>query len=390
MIAAMADHTRLQRRSAVRRARGHDDERTSGDRVEGIELEHAVRRPGDATAGKVIALQQAAGNAAVAGLVQPATIVQRQEWGAKYKSRRARPGALPYDEYKARIGQPGESEKFAPALQAASEWGGHELETVGLSRTELGEILLAERPQDPDAVAGHEQRLDKYLPEINAAFEIMKIDTVEAQADYLAHAAGESGTLSKLTEVGADKRPYAPFQGRGPVQVTWEHGYVQTIAYLETRAEELAAQADQASAEEQGLGGEGGASIPGGSDKLRRQADVARRAVDAIKLDPAEAANSEYAFLFSAAFMQMAGGVRSSARLGQTAGFAGNSAEDRWVTGRSTSLAAGLAKALADKDTAAESDMRSTLARAKVKRETYARAVAVLWPRRREALETAP
>jgi hypothetical protein len=170
------------------------------------------------------------------------------------------------------------------------------------------------------------------------------------------------------------------------VQVTWESGYVQTIAYLETRAEELAAQADQASAEEQGLGGEGGASIPGGSTKLRKQADLARRAVDAIKQDPTEAANPDYAFLFSAAFMQMAGGVRSSARLGQTAGFAGNSAEDRWVTGRSTSLEAGLAKALAEKDTAAQNDMRSTLARAKVKRETYARAVAVLWPRRREAM----
>jgi len=381
MIGSMSDHAPIQRRRGVRSAGHRDDERGLA-----LDLEHALRHPGEAAVHEVIGLQQVAGNTAVTGLVRPAPSVQRAEWGAKYKSRRARPGALPYDQYKARIGQPGESEKFAPALQAASEWGGHELETIGLSRTELGQILLPEKPDDPDAVAGHEKRLDQYAPQINAAFEIMKIDTVEAQADYLGHAAGESGTLTNLTEVGADKRPYAPFQGRGPVQVTWESGYVQTIAYLETRAEELAAQADQASAEEQGLGGEGGASVPGGSAKLREQADLARKAVDAIKQDPAEAANPDYAFLFSAAFMQMAGGVRSSARLGQTAGFAGNSAEDRWVTGRSTSLQAGLEKAIAEKDTAAQSDMRSTLARAKIKRETYARAVSVLWPRRREAV----
>jgi hypothetical protein len=213
----MTDRRRLPSRASSRRAAAPEDDRALADRGSGMAIEHVVTRPGDASAGEVIALQQAAGNAAVSRLVGPAAAVQRDEWGSKYKSRRARPGALPYEEYKARIGQPGESEKFAPPLQAASDWGGHELAEVGLSRGDLGKILLPEQPDNPDAVTAHEQRLDQYLAEINAAFAIMKIDTVEAQADYLAHAAGESGTLSKLTEVGAEKRPYAPFQGRGPV-----------------------------------------------------------------------------------------------------------------------------------------------------------------------------
>lgn len=230
-------------------------------------------------------------------------------------------------------------------------------------------------------MAAHEQRLDAYLPDINAAFAIMQIDTMEAQADDLAHAGGESGTLAQRSEVGAEKRACAPFQGRGPVQVTWESGYVQTLAYLETQAETLGRQADEADARGGGAPeGEGSAAAGAGAGP-RRQADLARRAVEAIKRDPAEAANPEFAFLFSAAFMQMPGGVRSTAGLGQTAGFTGNAAEDRWVTGRSTSFATGLAKATEAKDTGAQADMRSAISRANVKRETYERVVQVLWAR---------
>jgi predicted chitinase len=152
---------------------------------------------------------------------------------------------------------------------------------MALTRDELAAILLPEKPDDPAAVAAHEQRLTAYLPDINAAFEIMGIDTVEAQADYLAHTAGESGTMAKLAEVGAEKREYAPFQGRGPVQVTWESGYVQTLAYLETQAERLEQQAVEADAKEAGASGDGGAPAGGGAT-FRGQA-APRAAVEAIK-----------------------------------------------------------------------------------------------------------
>src|SRR5262245_12999525 len=198
----------------ARRSSGRDED----PGLDGASIEHAVARPSAASVDDIRALQRVAGNRATADLVERgaahrASPVQRDEWGAQYKTRRARPGALPYDEYKARIGQPGEAESFAPPLQAASDWGGHRVTPVALTRQELGRILLPEKPNDPDALAAHEQRLDAYLPDINAAFEIMAIDTVEAQADYLAHAGGESGTLARLSEVGAEKRPYAPFQG---------------------------------------------------------------------------------------------------------------------------------------------------------------------------------
>jgi hypothetical protein len=70
--------------------------------------------------------------------------------------------------------------------------------------------------------------------------------------------------------------------------------------------------------------------------------------------------------------------VYGARRLSETAGFAGNAAEDRWVTGRSTSFATGMAKAVATGDENARRDMQSALNRARIKRETYARGVKVL------------
>jgi hypothetical protein len=69
------------------------------------------------------------------------------------------------------------------------------------------------------------------------------------------------------------------FIGRGPIQVTHRHNYVQVIAILEHRYEEL----------------------PKGSD----DAKLVREAIDRIKADPGQAANPRYAFLFSAGFMKM-------------------------------------------------------------------------------------
>jgi len=320
---------------------------------------------------------------------------KRRKWDEAYRTKRARPGALPYEKYKAKIGQQGEAEKYAPELKAASKWGGTKLRLIAMTREEFGQIL---KPELPQAAQAHKKRLDDYLPHVNRAFEVMEIDTVEAQADYLAHAAGESGTLAKLSEVGAGKRPYAPFKGRGPVQVTWEHGYVQTLAYLEMQAKRLAALAEE---KEKQLAEEVKATgivnpWPGDSDtepihaeirnpwledearRTHADASLTREAFDAITADITEAANPKYAFLFSAAYMHMAGGVRSSARLGTQENFPGNELEDRWVTGRRISFETTLAKAQEKGNKAVERDMLSAINRAKVKRDTYARAVSVL------------
>jgi hypothetical protein len=74
----------------------------------------------------VLQLQRMVGHQAVSWLLR-ATIQRRplqEEWEPTHKTKRTRPGALPYEEYKKRTGQPGKAEKFAPEMKAASEWGG--------------------------------------------------------------------------------------------------------------------------------------------------------------------------------------------------------------------------------------------------------------------------
>jgi hypothetical protein len=129
--------------------------------------------------GAVLALQRSAGNRAVAALVARRAAVARDSdtCSADYKSKKTRQN-LTLHQYKAAIGTKG-AEQYAPAIKAASLWGGTKVSPVALSRPELG----------------------------------------------------------------ASSRPYAPFIGRGPIQVTWEAGYVQAIAYVEARGEQLEAEA---------------------------------------------------------------------------------------------------------------------------------------------------
>ncbi len=304
-------------------------ERAEPIRVESEDATAAVAPPPMLTAqgpGAVLALQRSAGNRAVAGLLAPraaraALARDTDTWSKDYKKRKSRQD-LSYDDYKAAIGTAA-AEKYAPEIKAASAWGGTKLSPVALTRAELGAIVQPEAKGEAE-LAAHEKRLDDYLPFINNAFEAMKIDSVEAQSSFLAHAA-ESGSFAKLTEVGASDRKYAPFIGRGPIQVTWEAGYVQGIAYIEARGEQLAAEAD---ALEQ--------ATPGSPEakRLRELAALAAEAKTAIKGDITQAANPKYTFLFSTALMHLTRGVKRSANLKGVAGpaFAGNSSEDQWVT----------------------------------------------------------
>jgi hypothetical protein len=294
-------------------------------------------------AGALLALQRTAGNRAVAALVarreaRAAVARDSDTWSKDYKTRKSRQ-ALSYDDYKAKIGTAG-AESYAPEIKAASAWGGTKVTPVALTRAELGAIVLPE-VKDAAGLAAHEQRLDDYLPFINNAFEAMKIDTVEAQSSFLAHAA-ESGSFAALTEIGASTRPYAPFIGRGPIQVTWEAGYVQSIAYIEARGEQLAAEA--ATLEQ---------ATPGSPEakRLRELAALCAEAKTAIKGDIAEAANPKYTFLFSTALMHITRGVKRSANLKGVASpaFAGNSNEDQWVTNFQESFQDTLDKAPARK-----------------------------------------
>ena len=55
---------------------------------------------------------------------------------------------------------------------------------------------------------------------------------LRALEDSVAHAAGETGGLDKLEETTIQDKSYKGFEGRGPIQVTTEGNYVQTLAYM--------------------------------------------------------------------------------------------------------------------------------------------------------------
>jgi predicted chitinase len=221
---------------------------------------------------------------------------------------------IEYDKYK----------KNLPATEETSKSGGHEL-IYPLQRHELLEIFDG-IAKDLSGGKVPEATIDFYLEKLNQAFNVLKINTVEAQASFLANAYEESDQFRYMTETqkaissnqpyqadptkvklnetwlnkaaakripgvinyepGGSINPMSDWQksfiGRGPVQVTHRHYYVQAIAVLEKRAEELEK-----------------------ADPKSSDAKDIREAIDHIKSDPRQAANPKYAFFFSAAFMKM-------------------------------------------------------------------------------------
>jgi hypothetical protein len=146
----------------------------------------------------------------------------------------------------------------------------------------------------------------------------------------------------------------APFIGRGPIQVTWEAGYIQALAYVELRGEQLEAEAVDLETK-----------TPGSSEAVRKRepAALAKEATTAIKGDIKEAANPKYAFLFSLGAMELTRGVKRSANLKgiSSPAFAGNRDEDQWVTNFTESFQDTLDKAPARK---AEAETRLKAAEA--------------------------
>lgn len=212
------------------------------------------------------------------------------------------------------------------------------------------------------------EKIDEYLKHAKKAFRLARIDTIEAQANFLAHAAGETHLKSmteglrsesnykdspyehvydrndkngikryghhwdpvtkkqvagediqnqyamdplKKIEQGVDNRNMSnlefsismqnTFLGRGPVQVSTNFNYAQTLVYLE----EMARTAK-------------------GEDAREIQ-----KAVQAIKKNPGEAANPKYAFLFSAAYMHSSGGLYDVAKLGDKKAREGSSSPNK-------------------------------------------------------------
>lgn len=260
--------------------------------------------------------------------------VESGAFGSMYGSAKSHFG-LAYDDYKAQLG-----EVKAASDQVTPGKGKPRKFTSPLTMAELCEIfpdLAVDMEQDAAVVPCVQQ----FVTEMNTAFRIMRLDTIEAQAAMLGNAYVESDQFRRLTETQKSSQRYATdptqvqmdegwldraargqiagvggyqqggainpngdwhdsFVGRGAVQVTFRYYYVQAIAVMEKRAEELEAAGDPVSLE-----------------------DAARilRSCNAIKADPEQAANPEHTFLFSAAFWQMPDG---NGRTGAAKANAGN------------------------------------------------------------------
>ena len=344
-----------------------------------------VSDPRDATEGEAdrIAdgIARGVGSTVTAAAAQPAITtnvhnhIAREEdkdkWTAAYGSRKTHTG-LTIPEYQKAMGTGDFSKGQGVELQkAASAYGAPKRKTMTITPEQMYIIfpdlkkdIDADEAAAPEAKKNIKTKVDSYVKSLNEAFKVMQIDTVVAQATYLAHSFVESDqfrilsetvktsdryqdkpanakldesylnekymvaskdelkadpkarnkyatTVNPLKASGQDSGWDQSFIGRGPLQVTHRAIYVQVIAFLEKRAEQAEAEKDT------------------------ETAGKARAAAKALKEDPRNAADPQYAFLISAAFMQMAGGVRRSAQLqGKEPDFKGLGPESVWMTGK--------------------------------------------------------
>lgn len=251
-----------------------------------------------------------------------------------------------------------EYETYKPSLgktQFSSDAGGHKFPSMfPLRRDELLEIFSntakarRQKVYNPSAAV-----IDPYVEELNQAFRVFKIDTVETQASFIANAYHESDQFRYMTEtskfmsgnkpyeqdptkvkvdeswlnqaatgtvtdpdgstrqvtgygLGKSIRPQDPdwqksFIGRGPVQVTHVHNYVQALAVMENRADELKKLAEDFAKKREAEGSKNPQEI---TPRQSNDEIELREAIAKIKADPREAANPKYAFMFSAGFMK--------------------------------------------------------------------------------------
>ena len=278
----------------------------------------------------------------------------------------------PYEEFKSGLGEIRPSTEGGLA-QNVGRWGKTEpRKGAGIpAGPEITMPMLKEiypgLAKDVAADKGKEEQAKKYLDSLNQAFKIMKIDTVEAQSNYLAHAFIESDQFRQFTEtqgsLDASGKPVqirdeahpgkfkpnpeagppqkwvdkpqdvklnrselkkysetgdvnpqgtAAFIGRGPVQVTHRAEYVEVVATLEKAAEQYYANGlrEMREAEAQYESDNDLSTYGKKTDrwiKLLKNGKLCREAAQAVKAHPEEAANPKYTFLVSAAFMKNKG-----------------------------------------------------------------------------------
>lgn len=74
--------------------------------------------------------------------------------------------------------------------------------------------------------------LSQYLPAFNDGFREFGIITCREKAHFLAQCCHESGGLTLTKEIGGTRASYAPWYGRGLIQLTWQDVYIKYGAYV--------------------------------------------------------------------------------------------------------------------------------------------------------------
>lgn len=126
-------------------------------------------------------------------------------------------------------------DKVPPFTENQSVWHFHPLEFLEMLNSKSGcacnrDITLEEL----GAIAPNANKatLEQYLPAFNEGFREFGMTTCRQKAHFLAQCCHESMGLRRTTEIGGRNKPYAPWYGRGLIQLTWQDVYKKYGEYI--------------------------------------------------------------------------------------------------------------------------------------------------------------
>lgn len=126
-------------------------------------------------------------------------------------------------------------DKVPPFTEHKSVWHFHPLEFLELLNPKgncaCGRDITLEELCDIAPKADKEV-LAQYLPVFNDGFREFNITTCREKAHFLAQCCLESGGLRLTKEIGGERKNYAPWFGRGLIQLTWQDVYKKYGDYI--------------------------------------------------------------------------------------------------------------------------------------------------------------